>query len=183
MKTSKTTRGKIVAVAAAASLGLALLSGCTPDSNNNSCGQPDDFFPAPGAAPVKPFADASVSAGAAEDPTLYGCHFDGTTLNSLGEQKLGLIAAGNNAAKPVTVYVDVRHDDTSADREAVFAYLRGRGVAADRIDVIAGPNPSAGSLAAEHISRLSKTESTESSGGSGGSTSGSSSGSSSGSGS
>jgi uncharacterized membrane protein YgcG len=172
MKTSNTTRGKLLMLAAIASLGLAPLAGCTPDS---TCKQPDDFFPAPGTEPIKPFTDATVTSGATADPTLYGCHFDGTTLNSLGEQKLGLIMSGGDAAKPVTVYVDVRHDDTSADREAVFAYLRGRGVAADRIDVITGPNPTAGSLAAEHIARLSKTESTEeSSGGSGGSSGGSS---------
>jgi hypothetical protein len=166
--------GKILVLAATASLGLAL-AGCTPDTACSK--QPDDFFPASGTEPVQPFSNSMVSNGVAADPTLYACHFDGTTLNSLGEQKLGTIVSGGDAAKPVTVYVDVRHDDTSADREAVFAYLRTRGVSADRIDVISGPNPTAGSLAAEHISRLPKTESSEESSGGGGSSGGASSGS------
>jgi hypothetical protein len=136
------------------------LAGCTPD--DQKCGP--TFFPDDEAKAVQNLTDAQASNAAIADPTLYACHFDGTKLNTLGQAKLDLLMNGLDNNQPMKVYIDVAESDGGAAEESVVKYLHRHGVAADRITIATGPNPTAGSLATEQMSRLKKTESNDTSG-------------------
>jgi len=104
----------------------------------------DVFRPDDEARPVQRLFDVHAAAGARADASLRAAHFDGgnpSVLNSLGEEKLDLMLADDDAL-PLVVYVDVAKDDATPDRQrAVEVYLRDRGLAADQVKVVAGANP------------------------------------------
>jgi hypothetical protein len=114
-------------------------------------------------------ADAQAASGARADAVLYNRHFDGPRLNSLGEQKLSLMLADDDAPDPLVVYVDTDEKAAAAAgrRAAVATFLKDRGLRDDQVQVVFGDNPAARSSAAQHLSRQSRTESGDSTGGAG----------------
>jgi hypothetical protein len=90
---------------------------------------------------------------------LRAVHFDGDQLNTLGKQKLNLMAS-NVGQGNLTVYVDVP-GAASADKDrhqVIVAYLEDQGLKAEQIQVKDGVNPNAMAPAQAGLSRLSKTE-------------------------
>ena len=82
------------------------------------------------------------SRAAARDATLRPYHFDGPTLNSLGAQKLDLMARAERGDVPLTVYLDIGQEpDQDQRRESVLAYLKDRGLRDEQIKIEAGSNP------------------------------------------
>ena len=116
------------------------------------------FFPDLNESKTRLALNVQAARGARVDATLYGMHFDGTELNSLGQAKLGLMLEDGNAASPVTVYVSVAAEDAGARRAAVERYLTDAGLEQGRFKTIAGVNPHNTHPASESITRLKKTE-------------------------
>jgi hypothetical protein len=114
----------------------------------------DVFRPDDEPRTVQRMFDAHAAAGARADATLHAAHFDGgnpSVLNSLGEEKLDLMLADDDAL-PLVVYVDAPKDDASPARQrAVEVYLRDRGLAADQVKVVAGANPRTSSPTAPRL--------------------------------
>jgi hypothetical protein len=133
-----------------------LMVGCQTDKSSMT-----DFFPADEARSTQNFMTAQAAAGARADATLQPMHFDGDHLNSLGEAKLDLMLKDDDTNPAVTVYMNLPADDTNLKvrRDAVVTYFEDRGVSKDNIEFKAGPNVGQTSLAAEHLSRLARTES------------------------
>lgn len=100
-------------------------------------------------------ADQQAMVGAQMDPTLYACHFDGTTLNSLGKAKLDAMVVDGGPSK---IYIDAGKSNADAHRASVNAYLAAANRADGSIAVEAGPSPAALGPAAPSIARMDKTE-------------------------
>jgi hypothetical protein len=87
--------------------------------------------------------DAAAAAGARYDATLRGCHFDAgnpAALNSLGEEKLVLMLADDDAL-PLVVYIDVPADDLAdARKAAVQTFLTDCKLKPDQAKVVVGRN-------------------------------------------
>ena len=152
MKQNNINKIKFVGPAIAALLAV----GCQTDESSIT-----DFFPDEEVRSTQNFMTAQAAAGARADATLRTVHFDGDHLNSLGEAKLDLLLKDDDSSNMVVVYMDVPQDDENlkARRDAVVTYFEDRGVTKDSIEFKAGSNPGQTSLAAEHLNRLSKTES------------------------
>jgi len=107
------------------------------------------------------FAAAQSAAGARQDGMLYAHHFSGTELNSLGRQKLHLMASDKPATEPLAVYLNTNNDSLAHEREAAISkFLQAdHGLAAADVQIKAGPNPNAAFAAGPALNRLSKTES------------------------
>jgi hypothetical protein len=97
---------------------------------------------------VTSIADRQAAVGARADATLRPYHFDHARLNALGREKLDQIFAGDRGGEgdTVVVYLDLvgdaangRHD--AARRDDVTEYLAAQGLAEDRFQLEAGPNP------------------------------------------
>jgi hypothetical protein len=109
----------------------------------------EDFRPDSELRAVQHFEQAQAAAGARADGTLRGYHFDCTDLNSLGQEKLGLMLKDDDSCSPIVVYLDVPADDSmDARQEAIAAYLKDHGVAANQFRVEKGANPNSFSPAA-----------------------------------
>lgn len=104
---------------------------------------------------VHRFAHAQSAAGARHDATLRPDHFDGGTLNSLGQEKLELMLKDDEACDPLVVYVDVPPGPDSSGlagrMESVKVYLKDRGLEDRQIQLEATANPSARGPAAPGI--------------------------------
>jgi hypothetical protein len=120
------------------------------------------FFPEDTGEVRKPtqFAEAMAASGARSDGTLSRYHFDGSALNSLGEEKLALMLKDGAAPAPLTVYLNVGQKDAEASqREAsVVNFLKDKGLGERQIAVVYGYNPAAWSPAAGPLSKMKKTE-------------------------
>jgi hypothetical protein len=134
-----------------------LLVGCQTDQSSVT-----DFFPDNEARSTQNFMTAQAAAGARADATLQPMHFDGDHLNSLGEAKLDLMLKDDNTDPTIVVYMNLAtdHPHLRARRDAVVTYFEDRGVTKDSIEFKNGSNTEQTSLAAQHLSRMSKTEST-----------------------
>jgi len=130
------------------------LGGCATDKS-----QIKDFFPPnDGNRAVNQMANMQADLGARADATLHPVHFDGTRLNSLGEQKLAALI-GQDPDADVNVYLDMPENELAeARRDVVKSYLMDRGVTATHAKVQIGPNPDTLTPAAIGVARLSKTE-------------------------
>ena len=133
---------------------VALATGChhpAPDATLHG-----EVFPADGdARDVWNVAGAQAAAGARADATLHTSHFDEMGLNSLGEEKLNLMLACEDAAGPMVVYLDLPADAArDRDRDAVTAYLSDRGVPQSQISLKDGPNPHTMRSASEAANQL-----------------------------
>src|SRR4051812_10440004 len=143
----------------------AALVGCQTDKSSMT-----DFFPPEEEQAVRTPFEVQAASGARADASLQPFHFDGEKLNSLGEAKLDLMLKDDYAAQPLVVYLNVPEKESvyNLRRDAVTRYLEDRGVVNEQIKFVAGPNPNARSLAATHLSRISRTENTSAGGESGG---------------
>jgi uncharacterized membrane protein YgcG len=155
MKTQNQFSKKLVSFAGL-SLATALVVGCQTDKSSMT-----DFFPADEARSTQNFMTTQAAAGARADATLQPMHFDGDHLNSLGEAKLDLMLKDDETDPRMVVYMNLPTDDANLKgcRDAVVTYFEDRGVSKDNIEFKSGANPGQTSLAAEHLSRLQKTES------------------------
>jgi hypothetical protein len=133
----------------------------------------EGFFTEDTADPRKPnqFNEVQAASGARNDSMLHWQHFDGPRLNSLGEQKLTLMLADDDAPQPLVVYIDVdgNQQTIAAPRqESVTLFLKDRGLRDEQIRVVFGDNPAARSPAAVHLSRQERAESGDGQGQGGG---------------
>src|SRR5687768_15079149 len=93
---------------------------------------------------VHRFADAQSASGARYDATLHPQHFDRGMLNSLGQQKLGLMLKDDEICDPLVVYLELPANDLLAGRQdSVRVYLKDHGLEDRQIQLEVGPNPSA----------------------------------------
>jgi hypothetical protein len=133
----------------------------------------EGFFTEDTADPRKPnqFNEVQAASGARNDSMLHWQHFDGPRLNSLGEQKLTLMLADDDAPQPLVVYIDIdgKEQNIAAPRqESVTLFLKDRGLRDEQIRVVFGDNPAARSPAAQHLSRQERAESGDGQGQGGG---------------
>jgi len=107
------------------------------------------------------FAAAQSAAGARQDAMLYAHHFSGSELNSLGRQKLHLMASDKPATEPLAVYLNTTNDPLAHEREAAISkfLMADHGLAAADVQIKMGANPNASFAAGGALSRYSKTES------------------------
>jgi len=107
------------------------------------------------------FAAAQSAAGARHDGMLYAHHFSGTELNSLGREKLHLMASDKPATEPLAVYLNTNNDPLAHEREAAISkFLQAdHGLASADVQIKMGANPSASFPAGPALTRISKTES------------------------
>ncbi|CAN5539277.1 hypothetical protein BH09PLA1_BH09PLA1_20250 [soil metagenome] len=149
------TNKQVVKFAGLAVAGL-LLVGCQMDKSSVT-----DFFPEDESRATQNFMTAQAASGARADATLQSMHFDGDHLNSLGEAKLDLMLKDDDTSNMVVVYMNLPTDDATLKprRDAVVTYFEDRGVSKDNIEFKSGGNPDQTSLAAEHLGRMAKTES------------------------
>src|SRR5437016_2051540 len=125
-----------------------MLAGCHHDTTAQQ-DRADAFANEPAIHPAQQLAVAQAATGARADGTLRPAHFDGGRLNSLGRQKLALMAQDEDASGPVVVYLDLPVTAPAPQaRQAVLDYLKSQGLAEAQIRVQDGPNPAAMSPAA-----------------------------------
>jgi hypothetical protein len=148
-----TTGNKIqwlVRLTAAAAL-LATASGCSTEKTDAAqVVHGEEFVPYDAERPVYQFSTMQAANSARADATLRAYHFDGTALNSLGEERLDLILRNGDTPTPLTVYLDLPADDSRTQRRhnVVTAFLTDRGLSADQIVLKSGPNPDSNSFVA-----------------------------------
>jgi len=93
---------------------------------------------------VHRFADAQSASGARYDATLHPNHFDRGMLNSLGQEKLGLMLKDDEICDPLVVYLELPSNELLAGRQdSVRVYLKDHGLDDRQIQLEVGPNPSA----------------------------------------
>ena len=127
----------VTALIAVGCSAIMVAGGCSKDKAARS----KEFFPVQDQ--MTPALEVQVARGARMDGTLYGHHFDGVILNSLGKEKLRLMAADGKALPTLWVYLDLRGAEPQADarRAAVLQHLVDAGVDASRLRIEMGPNP------------------------------------------
>lgn len=101
------------------------------------------------------FADIQAAAGARSDAMLTQVHFSGSTLNSLGIEKLDRMIADDDLAEPMVVYLNVPQDQlVGARTAAVETYLADCGLQKQQIAVQVGVNEQTLHLASISSARL-----------------------------
>ncbi len=154
---------KLTNLMAWAAAAVLLLSGCQNENHNG-------FFKGEAAGDeVNKFCEVQTSNGARNDAMLYGYHFTGTHLNSLGRAKVLAMLDNCDNCDPIVVHlVNCGEDDVLAQRKAaVELYLK----------TTEGPNTLTFHASDEDILRFEKIESSDdgdTSGGSSGASGGSS---------
>jgi len=104
---------------------------------------------------IQRMSHAQQASGARADGTLRAFNFDKGTLNSSGEQKLGLMIDDDDTNNPITVYVDVPQDDMAAARsEAISKYCKDRSISGEQLKIVQGPNPASYHPAAPGVATL-----------------------------
>lgn len=146
---------KWIGLFAAAAL-VVLTAGCHhDDSQNSTVLLHGEVIPEHDASQVWQVRGAQAAAGARQDATLYGVHFDEAGLNSLGQQKLDAMLDAEEPAEPLLVYLDVPdHFSAEKDRASVIAFLKDRGLQDSQIALKDGPNPHTASSAADAMTNL-----------------------------
>ena len=130
---------------------LAVASGCqTEKTDNVGIVHGEAFVPNDAERPVYQFNTMEAANAAHADSTLRAYHFDGTSLNSLGEERLDLILRNGDTPAPLVIYLDIPADDsrTQVRHRVVTAFLKDRGLAEDQILIKSGPNPDSNSSVA-----------------------------------
>jgi len=148
------TKHTYLAMIPTAVFSLALLTGCQPKDDYSSRGQ--DFIPPGVKSHVDRMNDAQAAKGAAVDGMLYDQHFDGNTLNSLGEKKLDYIVKGTCDDKPITIYLNMPHDDAQARAASINDYFKEEGLPAQAVQIVEGANPNLKTPAAYNLSEVYK---------------------------
>jgi hypothetical protein len=143
------------------SVGLAVcgLAGCADTDKSDAKGF---FRPVEEQGRMTNVFAMQAATGAAEDATLQAFHFTGASLNSLGEEKLDLLAAASEDPEAeVVVYLNLADDDkaTASRREAVTTYLtEDCSIGESQVKIELGRNPNALTPAGVGMTRLAKTE-------------------------
>lgn len=103
--------------------------------------------------------DVQANKGALEDGTLYGRHFSGDKLNSLGQTKLSMMAeAAKSSTDTVHVYLDMPEAAaTDLRKEVVKQFLAERGITDGRLALATGPNTGVKEFATITSGKLYKT--------------------------
>ncbi len=120
-----------------------VLVGCKSEDQKAE-GYQDPFFPPDHVRPPSMVMyDRQAANGAAADAMLFDIHFDGSELNSLGQQKLSLMVDGRSAVTPMKVYLNMRKDaaDSAARQAAVEKAIDAAGIAKEKYAVAFGANP------------------------------------------
>lgn len=131
------------------------------------CSKNDPFFPEAGNdRPSKDMVDAQVAAAASRSGNLYGNHFDGAEVNTLGKQQLDAIVRGTADSKPVVVrFAEGSDHDLSVRRmESVAMYLKDKGLADERIVFADRFDGTMYTPAAVGLANLAKTDTTSAEG-------------------
>lgn len=121
-----------------------LAAGCSSSTPTADHWQDSFFRHADQVSPARRVLDKQAAAGAFADATLRAAHFDGTALSDLGKSKLDAMIDGADG-RPITVFVDIGSSAVLATslQPAIETHLISRGVAAERITIRTGANPSA----------------------------------------
>ena len=127
---------------------LAFAAGCQHQPPQDKV-HGEEFIPQGQVRSVDEFTRAQAARGARADATLVPAHFDGDTLNTLGQQKLDLMLHDGQAADPLVVYLDVPQGTADARRRSIVAYLADRGLNESQVRLESGPNPNSRSSAAD----------------------------------
>ena len=136
-----------------ASAAAALLAGCSHGGQTKYHGE--EFPPDEQVRDVHRITDAQAAAAARAEGTLRDEHFDGGTLNSLGQDKLDQMLQDEASAQPLVIYLDLPAGGQVAQaRQSVIDYLKGRGLPESQVRLQDGPNPRSVGSAAEAISAL-----------------------------
>ena len=140
-----------LAILTAASL-LTTASGCKEAHVHEA------FFPELHQSRTAQTLYAQSARGARLDATLYPIHFDGSTLNSLGQSKLDLMMEDAAGTGTLTIYVSAPADQSDPRRAAIEQYLTAAGLSTTAFTTHAGVDPHATHLASDSLSRMNKTE-------------------------
>ncbi|MDB5289147.1 MAG: hypothetical protein JWL69_388 [Phycisphaerales bacterium] len=130
---------------------LAVAAGCQNKNKPMSANiHGEEFRPASDQRDIQRFTGTQASNGARADATLYAYHFDGPSLNSLGEKKLELMTQNYESFPPSIVYLDLPPNgpDTGRRQESVALFLKDRGFKEDQIKLQLGYDPHSTSSAA-----------------------------------
>ena len=121
---------------------LTLSAGCQTASND-SLVHGEQFLPNDAERAMYDFNEMEAANSARADATLRSYHFDGTTLNSLGEERLALMLHNGDMAAPLVAYLDLPTDDSKTEKrkQVVVAFLKDKGLTDDQIELRSGPNP------------------------------------------
>jgi hypothetical protein len=155
-------------------IGSIVLLGVVGGCGSNKPPTTTEFFPYDETSYTKTqrIMDIQVRAGALNDPTLHDYHFEGAKLNSLGVEKLVLIAPTTEDAR-VTVYLDLKNDDLfQARRDAVSSLLMAEGMKSTNIALAAGTYPGASNTAAAGLKQLQDADAVDVAGAAASTTSG-----------
>ncbi len=154
--TEKTTRRLATVLAGC----LILFGGCKssePPKTDKSSMQ--EFFPAYADHQIHAFQDVQIANGARADSTMLDYYFDEAELNILGRNYLDMIV-DPTSEKMTTIYMYFPESEMMDQRrDAVLAYLGGKGVAESNLKFVSGPNPARLAPAAGGLARLPRTES------------------------
>lgn len=132
----------------------ALLAGCHHESDPNP-DRADAFAVEPAVHPSQQVMVAQAASGAREDGTLHAVHFDGTELNSLGRQKLGLMVRDEDASGTLVIYLDLPQGAQAPQaRHSVVEFLKSQGLGEAQVRFQDGPNPAVTTPAAQSIDDL-----------------------------
>jgi hypothetical protein len=133
---------------------VAVAGGCRHDSAPRP-NVADAFGNEPAVHPIDQITAAQAASGAREDATLRAMHFDGPNLNSLGRQKLDLMARDEDASRPIVVYLDLPADAPGREaRQSVADFLHSIGVSEQQFRLKDGPNPAVSAPAAKAMDDL-----------------------------
>ena len=130
---------------------LAIAAGCQHKSKPMSANvHGEDFRPAGEQRDIQRFTGTQASNGARADATLYAYHFDGPSLNSLGEKKLDLMTQNYESFPPPILYLDLPPSgpETAHRQESVASFLKDHGFKEDQIKLQLGYDPHSSSSAA-----------------------------------
>ena len=145
----------------AAILAMFTLTGCESMEKDMKATAEADKFPAEDdTRSYRRMAIMQTAVGARRDGMLYGYHFDGDNLNSLGREKLSNMLMANDNDFPLKVYLNFAEDShVDSRKKAVAGYLTDAGLRDNQMAFETGYNPAATSSASKNLSRVAKTES------------------------
>lgn len=114
-------------------------TGCSQDDKKDEA-----FFPDHHGEQLEKAMQTQMSIGARNDAMLRQAHFDGATLNSLGQQRLdSSLYLTREGKQYLYVNLDEKDELTEARLQAVADFYTDRGVDADAVVVALGTNPKA----------------------------------------
>src|SRR5437868_14135648 len=100
---------KAILVGGAGMLIALYASGCKAPDQSMTHGE--NFPPDDAVRSAQRFMQVQSASGARADATMQPWHFDGNNLNSLGEQKLDLMLADDDANDPMVVFLNMPEND------------------------------------------------------------------------